>query len=422
MPDNTPLVVLSSGLGRLHFVETARSVSHVGVDVLLILGWAPKKADSMVVKIASWFVGRDISAGLRKRRADLDGVCVDSLAFPEILDTLLGRMLQWIGLPLSKVGVWGPRLFGWMTCNRLKGRQIFHVRSGFGQGGAIAAAKRAGLKVIVDHSIAHPAYMEQAMRNEFEQHGQVFTMGPSAPMWRLVLKDCGEADLLLVNSDFVKQTFVSEGYDAAKIRVAYLGVREDFFKLRPARFGGGAIGNGMLRMLFTGYFGFRKGSEYVLRAMDLICNMLKIPCCLDVVGSVEGLERYKKICAEKRLPITFHGPVPQDELKAFLSNSDVYLFPSLSEGCAKSGMEAMSAGLCVIATASSGLPIRDGENGVLVPVKDSEAIARAVSELFSDPKRIDIIGAHAAELIAREYTWDIYGRRVAAIYKEVLAK
>lgn len=43
------------------------------------------------------------------------------------------------------------------------------MRSGSGRGGAIIYAQNKGIKVLVDHSIAHPAYMEKHLRNEFEK-------------------------------------------------------------------------------------------------------------------------------------------------------------------------------------------------------------------------------------------------------------
>ena len=77
-----------------------------------------------------------------------------------------------------------------------------------------------------------------------------------------MLRDCDDADLLLVNSDFVKKTFVEQGYPAEKVRVAYLGVREEFFDLkRDYRIAG------PVKILFTGNFDIRKGVRLLLEAI-----------------------------------------------------------------------------------------------------------------------------------------------------------
>ena len=66
------------------------------------------------------------------------------------------------------------------------------------------------------------------MRNEFEKTTQPFNLGISNPLWKEIMYDCEEGDRLLVNSDFVKNTFIEYGFDANKIDVVYLGVRSDF--------------------------------------------------------------------------------------------------------------------------------------------------------------------------------------------------
>lgn len=165
-----------------------------------------------------------------------------------------------------------------------------------------------------------------------------------------------------MNSYFVKTTFVDSGFNPDKIKVVYLGVREDFWKLKSDY----TISNGQVEILFTGGFGFRKGGEYILAAL---CELDRqgVNYHMTVVGDSSGA----KPLLEKYHPsnITFVPTVPQDGLKEYLANSDIYLFPSLCEGCASSGMEAMAAGLPVIATVESGLPIDDMVDGVIVPSK-----------------------------------------------------
>jgi len=116
----------------------------------------------------------------------------------------------------------------------------------------------------------------------------------------------------------------------------------------------------------------------------------------------------------------FMGFLPQESLKGFLKDSDIYLFPSLAEGCASSGMEALAAGLPVIATKGSGLPIRDGENGVIVPEHDPDAIAGAIMSLSSDEEKRTEIGLAAAKEIAARYRWSDYAAGVVKAYQTVL--
>lgn len=418
--------LLSSGYGRLHLAQSAEYLGKADVAVKLICGWVPKNPNSWLVKLCSKVVGRNLSPGLRKRAITLPkGGKVYSCAWADFFC----QGLFWIERKLFKgrfngfVASLSWKVFGWQMLRYINkfargGNVVFHVRSGAGHGGAIQLAKKNGVPVIVDHSIAHPAYMEKHLRPEYEKNGAVFDLGMSSPFWRLVAEDCEWADVLLVNSYFVRDTFIEQGFSANKIRIAYLGVRSDFFGLREIKING--LRDRKIKLLFTGGFGFRKGGEYIFEALKILRENMGDVFEMDVVGSYAESEALIKKYERHHLPITFHGYVPQDDLKDFLANSDIYVFPSLSEGCASSGMEAMAAGLCVVATKESGLPIDDGINGCIVPPKDAQKIAEKIQILLESPSEIDRMGASAAKLIRENYTWEKYAETVKSIYSEAL--
>ena len=118
--------------------------------------------------------------------------------------------------------------------------------------------------------------------------------------------------------------------------------------------------------------------------------------------------------------VAFCGPVSQDDLKAFLSESDIYLFPSLADGCAQSGMEALTVGLPVVATYQSGLPITDGETGCVVPMKDAAAIANKIEWLIAHPEERKRLGVNAAKMMREKYTWEKYAENVKKVYEEII--
>ena len=301
-------------------------------------------------------------------------------------------------------------MFGRMTKSYLKTQNIFHVRSGSGQGGAIAKAKAKGMKIIVDHSIAHPAFMDKALRNEYEKNGVGFNLGTDSHFWQLVLKDCEEADRLVVNSYFVRDTFVEAGYDKDRIDVVYLGVREDFQSLKKSY-----DTDKVFKILYTGSFGFRKGGEYLLKAMEEL-DKIGFNYELNIVG---GYSPYDVLIGKyKPKHVNFIGQVPQDDLKEYLATSDCYLFPSLCEGCAQSGMEALTAGLPVIATYESGLPITDGVNGILIDAANVASIVDAVKRMASDKSLRMNLGTKAAEMMKNQYTWDVYANNMCEVYKK----
>lgn len=411
-----PRVILSTGPGRLHLVQSATHLSTRDVDMTLVQGWAPRHTDTWVVEALARMAGhKHLAAGLRKRRPVEFRGRMKSCATAEFLHTLFSLTARKTGLlPARAAGYWGWRLFGWQTRRHLHDADIFHVRSGAGRGGAIACAKRRGMVVIADHSIAHPAFMKRHLEPEYAEAGQPFTFGPEDPLWTGVLADCEEADYVLVSSDFVKDTFVEAGMAPDKIKVAYLGVRSDFQGLKrdyslPRR----------LRLVFTGGFGLRKGAKYILQALQLL-DRAGVQYEFTIAGATteaaDLFERFPVAGTIRRL-----GHIPQDDLKGLLADSDIYLFPSLAEGFSSSLFEAMSAGVPVVTTAESTARIRDGVEGCVVPSKNAAAIAEKVIWLRDNPDRLQAIGRAAADLVRRRYTWEKYADDVFGVYESVLS-
>lgn len=410
-------VVLSTGLGRLHFVKATEAIAAEGVDISVIQGWVPGRFPP--AGIIDW-IGQCIGAphlrkGLELRRMPfLARGKVTGLLWPEVLAQLLFRTGRFTGMRHGTAAKKAWTAYGRASRSRLGRQDILHLRSGAGAGGAIEAAKRAGMRVITDHSIAHPAFLAQALASE-DTSGHASWMSPDDPFWARVLEDCETADALLVNSDFVKKTFVDKGYPPEKINVVYLGVREDFLSLKTDY----AIGDRPLELLFTGQFGLRKGAGYLIPALEMLASD-GVDFRLTALGDAREAA---PLVAQSTISDRIHMPgfVPQDELKSYLALADMYVFPSLAEGCASSAMEALAAGLPVIATAETGLPATHKETYFQVPSKDPVAIAAAIRHLTLDTALRQRLGRGSVELIRSTCSWESYGEQVTALYRAVAA-
>lgn len=403
--------VILSTFGPLHLIKSAEFLSQL-VDIRVIQGWIPTWWNRWILSFASKIVGRDLYKSFRKREPEAINGKNISVALPEFYLWFCKLFKVCNPLSYSNLAAIG---YGKLSQKYITNADIFHVRSGSGLGGAIEKAKANGMKVVVDHSIAHPAFMDKQLRDEYGKCVQKFDLGLDNPFWINIVEDCKKGDCVLVNSDFVKNTFVENGFDADKIKVVLLGVRKDFFQLKKNY----DLCDGRLRILFTGGFGFRKGAEYLLRAL---CKLdeegfdYEMTVVGDYSGGIPLIEKY--------LPMHLRliNTVPQDELKIYLATSDVYLFPSLCEGCASSGMEAMAAGLPVIATEESGLPIISGEDGIIIPSKDVDAIVNAIKYVAEYLELRTLMGSKASNKIASNFTWELYAEKILCIYQELLDK
>jgi glycosyltransferase involved in cell wall biosynthesis/peptidoglycan/xylan/chitin deacetylase (PgdA/CDA1 family) len=98
----------------------------------------------------------------------------------------------------------------------------------------------------------------------------------------------------------------------------------------------------------------------------------------------------------------------RDDVPQVLAEADLFVLPSRSEAFPNSVMEAMAAGLPVIASNVGGIPelVRDGHNGRLVPAGDVDALARAMLDVLETPSQAERFGRAGREIIERTYSFD----------------
>lgn len=98
----------------------------------------------------------------------------------------------------------------------------------------------------------------------------------------------------------------------------------------------------------------------------------------------------------------------RDDVPALLAAADLFVLPSRSEAFPNAAIEAMAAGLPVIASAVGGLLdlIESGRTGLLVPPCDPEALADAIAAVVSDPEMAHRLGAQARAEITSRYSFE----------------
>ncbi len=143
----------------------------------------------------------------------------------------------------------------------------------------------------------------------------------------------------------------------------------------------------------------------VISALPLLPNNIKF-----LIVGVGPLEKNLKKLAldlgvDKR--VIFAGFVEYKEIPKYLKISDIFIRPSLSEGMGNSFIEAMSAGIPVIATPVGGIPdfLKENKTGVFCKVQNGESIALAVNKILDNGDlRAEII-SNASKMVAKDYDW-----------------
>tara|TARA_B110000908_G_C10267357_1_gene465699 strand:- start:4305 stop:5540 length:1236 start_codon:yes stop_codon:yes gene_type:complete len=406
-------VIISTGQGRLHLIESAKAIKKAGVEVNVITGWIPPAyLSDALLNFIGGLVGRtNLAYGLRKRSPkELTKEELSGNSIAEFILQLLFIFSKFYFIKKSQAALIGWKIFGLSTKKYLKNSDIFHVRSGAGFG-AIGKAKKKGMVVLVDHSAAHPLEIYNQLLKIYKPNK--IPVEPHKGLWKLVIDDCVAADYLLVNSDYVKKSFVKYGFKKERIFVIPLGIRKDFFSLKS-----NYEVRRKYKLLYTGVLNKWKGIDLLIETAELLYEK-NIIFEFHLIGSIS-----KELIIPNNLIeagfIKLHGHVTQDKLKSFLKDSDIYVFPSYCEGSSQALKEAMSAGMPVIATEQSGAPIIDGVNGLIIEDGSSVAIFKALIKLMDDESLRKKIGLNAASTIKNGHTWDIYGKNVDLLYKKII--
>ena len=174
-------------------------------------------------------------------------------------------------------------------------------------------------------------------------------------------------------------------------------------------------------ILFVGRLHPIKGVNYLLEAMEIIKR--SVPNIrLMIVGDGKERERLEERSEQLRLVdiVTFVGQVPNNRVHEYMSAGDVFVLPSLSEGFANVNLEAMAAGLPIIATRVRGIPefIIDRKNGFLVNPGDATDLADKLLVLIKDRELRTKISKQNLKDV-KKYSLDNIARQLEGVYHQV---
>lgn len=117
-------------------------------------------------------------------------------------------------------------------------------------------------------------------------------------------------------------------------------------------------------------------------------------------------------------------PGSRDDVPQALATMDAFALSSRLEGLPLSVLEAMAAGVPVVAPAVGGLPslIRDGETGLLFPAGDEEALGARLAALRADPARARAMGAAGQAYVHAHHSREAMVRRYLDLYTRIGAR
>jgi len=210
------------------------------------------------------------------------------------------------------------------------------------------------------------------------------------------LQDIALADRILVPSQHIADALARHGTPRERIEIIpYAADTRRFVPMAGKRHGEACT------FLFAGGITQRKGIKYLLEAWKLI---RRPGWKLQLLGALPGDPGPLRGYLDE---VEWLGRVPHGEVPARMAAADVFVFPSLFEGSAVVTYEALACGLPSVVTAAAGSVVRDGEEGIVVPPGDSEALAWAMERLGLDPS-LRAVCAGSARTRAEAFGWPRY--------------
>ncbi len=130
-----------------------------------------------------------------------------------------------------------------------------------------------------------------------------------------------------------------------------------------------------------------KGYEYLIKAIYLLIRKA-VPVKCFIAGRGELKSQLELLISKLGLERNVMLLGYRSDIPFLLAASDIFCMPSINEALGYSLLEAMAAGIPVIASNVGGIPevVTDGKEGILVPPKAPEELAKAIQSLVHDPK------------------------------------
>jgi mannosyltransferase len=119
--------------------------------------------------------------------------------------------------------------------------------------------------------------------------------------------------------------------------------------------------------------------------------------------------------------IRFLGELPIEEVPAWYQRIAIYAFTSRTEGFGLTLLEAMAAGVAVVASRAGAAEkiIEEGETGILIAPGDVDALVSALEPLLRDPVRAATMGERARARTLAVFSVDVEAKRIAEVYDQV---
>jgi glycosyltransferase involved in cell wall biosynthesis len=166
-----------------------------------------------------------------------------------------------------------------------------------------------------------------------------------------------------------------------------------------------------------------KGMDVLIDAMYLLKKKCPQVCCL-IVGAGQERQKLLEQIRQRQLEETVMLPGFREDIPELLGIMDVFVLPSLEEGMPQSLLQALAMERAVVASSVGGVPevIQHGQTGLLVPPRDSVALAEQVEWLLRESAQGRAMGQAGRQVIVRRYSVESMLTKTEELYASLWEK
>lgn len=382
--------VALSVLGKFHTFDLARELHACGVLAGILTGYPrfklrAERLPDTSIHTFPWVLGPYMANPIKSR-------------MPR------SWIREWENLAATTFGEWAAHalpecdVYVGLSGSALKAGQMQQARGG---------------RYVCDRGSSHIRVQDTLLREEHQAWGMPFD-GIDLRAIEREEAEYAQADCITVPSGFVLDSFMGQGIASDRLKLIPYGVNLSRFE--PVQ----SPDSQRFDVLFVGGMSLRKGVPYLAQAWQQVHHPAK---SITFAGAPSSdLIAMMKTAGIWPDDVRVLGHVQQAELKHLMSKSHVLVLPSIEEGLAMVMAQAMACGCPVIASENTGARdlFDDGQEGFIVPIRDSQAIADRLQRLVDEPDLRTRMSTRSLERVQRMGGWRDYGQRALGIYQQLV--
>lgn len=250
---------------------------------------------------------------------------------------------------------------------------------------------------------------------------QLFLIAAMQRLVQPVFSRIGQHVPIILNSHFMRDTYVRAGFKAERLKVVHLGIDVDTFWPNTDRFQIAAP----IRLMFASQLWEGKGPQIAIKALaELKKQTPEKRFILKLYGEAkaEFKDYLDNLATELGVndSIRYCGFVSLAELAEAFRTHDIFLFTAMwDEPFSLTLLSAMSCGIPVISTSAGGNPeaIEHEHTGLLVPPGDPIALAKTILKLAQDPALRSRLSAEASASVREKWSFKHYVDTLETLYQ-----